>query len=330
MAANSAQGHASRVGQFYSSVEQGMDKREESRILRMRKFNNFIKSILINLYVKEGDSILDLASGKGGDLNKWGVRKVRSVVFSDVAKESVEQSKQRYNERHKGRFSASFHVADLTRVAPKEWEPPLPHEMAFDSVSCQFALHYCFESQAQCRRFVKNAAQRLKPGGFFFGCTPWSEEIIRRYRLAKKKNSNEFGNAIYKIRFEEMAEEIPTFGAKYHFKLEEQVDIAEFLVYFPVLEMICKEQGLKLILRKPFRDFFTEQIRDSSNRKLLERMDAVETVTEHGARNRKPGLTYAHGEDACGLDHDEVGTLSRQEWECASLYVVFCFQKEKY
>ena len=95
MAANSAQGHASRVGQFYSSVEQGMDKREESRILRMRKFNNFIKSILINLYVKEGDSILDLASGKGGDLNKWGVRKVRSVVFSDVAKESVEQSKER-------------------------------------------------------------------------------------------------------------------------------------------------------------------------------------------------------------------------------------------
>ena len=68
---------------------------------------------------------------------------------------------------------------------------------------------------------------------------------ILRYRLAKKKNSNEFGNAIYKIRFDEMTEEIPTFGAKYHFKLEEQVDIAEFLVYFPVLEMICKEQGLK-------------------------------------------------------------------------------------
>jgi len=95
MAARSAQGHASRVGQFYSKVEQGLDKREESRILRMRKFNNFIKSVLINMYVKQGDTILDLASGKGGDLNKWSVRKVKRVVFSDVAKESVAQSKER-------------------------------------------------------------------------------------------------------------------------------------------------------------------------------------------------------------------------------------------
>lgn len=95
MAARSAQGHASKVGQFYSSVEQGLEKREESRILKMRKFNNFIKSVLINMYVHKGDTILDLASGKGGDLNKWSVRRVKQVVFSDVAKDSVEQSKER-------------------------------------------------------------------------------------------------------------------------------------------------------------------------------------------------------------------------------------------
>ena len=44
----------------------------------MRKFNNFIKSVLINMYVKEGDVMLDLASGKGGDLNKWAARKGKS------------------------------------------------------------------------------------------------------------------------------------------------------------------------------------------------------------------------------------------------------------
>ena len=95
MAARSAQGHASKVGQFYSSVEQGQDKREDSRIVKMRKFNNFMKSTLINMYVHAGDTVLDLASGKGGDLNKWKVRKVKKVVFSDVAKESVAQSKER-------------------------------------------------------------------------------------------------------------------------------------------------------------------------------------------------------------------------------------------
>lgn len=282
------------------------------------------------MYVKQGDTILDLASGKGGDLNKWSVRKVKRVVFSDVAKESVAQSQERYRERHRNSFDASFHVADLTRDPPSAWSPPLNPNYSFDAVSCQFALHYCFESNAQCRRFIKNAASKLKPGGFFFGCTPWSEEILRRYTLAQKKGERQFGNAIYKISFDEDRNfQPPIFNAKYHFQLEEQVDIEEFLVYFPVLEDICKKEGLKLIMRKSFRDFFTQQVRDSDSKKLLERMDALETVREDGPVNRRRGLTYAHGEDACGLNYDEVGTLSRQEWECASLYVVFAFQKQK-
>ena len=36
----------------------------------------------------------------------------------------------------------------------------------------------------------------------------------------------------------------------------------------------------------------------------------METVTEHGARNRKPGLTYAHGEGTrFKLNHKTVHTL---------------------
>ena len=39
------------------------------------------------------------------------------------------------------------------------------------------------------------------------------------------------------------------------------------------------------------------------------------------------GLTYAHAEEKCGMNYDQVGSLSKQEWECASLYIVFAFQK---
>lgn len=82
-------------------------------------------------------------------------------------------------------------------------------------------------------------------------------------------------------------------------------------------------------MRKPFGTFFNEQIRDSDSKRLLEKMDGLETVKEDGPVTRRKGLTYSHGEDACGLNYDEVGTLSKQEWECASLYVVFAFQKQK-
>jgi mRNA (guanine-N7-)-methyltransferase len=82
-------------------------------------------------------------------------------------------------------------------------------------------------------------------------------------------------------------------------------------------------------MRKSFGEFFKQQVRDPDNKRLLEKMDALETVTEEGPKVRRKGLTFTHAEDVCGLDYDEVGSLSRQEWECASVYIVFAFQKEK-
>ena len=86
----------------------------------------------------------------------------------------------------------------------------------------------------------------MKSGGYFFGTTIWSEELIRRLREAKKNGKTEFGNEIFSIKFpREHQDPPPVFNATYHYQLEEQVNIEEFLVYFPVLEEICKENGLK-------------------------------------------------------------------------------------
>jgi mRNA (guanine-N7-)-methyltransferase len=52
-------------------------------------------------------------------------------------------------------------------------------------------------------------------------------------RLAK---SHEFSNEVFRIRFETEEEELPLFGAKYYFQLEEVVNCPEFLVHFPTLE----------------------------------------------------------------------------------------------
>ena len=78
-------------------------------------------------------------------------------------------------------------------------------------------------------------------------------EIRFRYRHAKKVDrKEEFGNSVYKVAFARGARDPPPiFGATYHFQLEEQVNVEEFLVFQPVFEDICKEYGLECKLFCP-------------------------------------------------------------------------------
>src|SRR5437016_5278429 len=63
---------SSNVERHYNEKrEEGREKRMKSRILRLRNFNNWTKSVLIGKYTKNGDVVLDIGCGKGGDLIKW-------------------------------------------------------------------------------------------------------------------------------------------------------------------------------------------------------------------------------------------------------------------
>jgi mRNA (guanine-N7-)-methyltransferase len=61
--------------EFYDAQDQeNIEAREYSEVIFLRKFNNWIKSVLINKYCNLSGpkpSIFDLCSGKGGDLPKW-------------------------------------------------------------------------------------------------------------------------------------------------------------------------------------------------------------------------------------------------------------------
>ena len=51
-------------------------------------------------------------------------------------------------------------------------------EQLFDLVSCQFSFHYCFESLPQAECMMRNAAECLRPGGFFIGTIPNANDIV--------------------------------------------------------------------------------------------------------------------------------------------------------
>ncbi|OTF78854.1 mRNA cap guanine-N7 methyltransferase-like protein [Euroglyphus maynei] len=296
----------------------------------MRNFNNWVKSIIIRDTIKLLRSeredknnnefiVHDLACGKGGDLTKYEKSGITHFIGSDIASVSIEHCKERYGNSRK-HFKAEFINADCSReiIRDKLSDPNIL--VSFHSIIV--------------RTMVRNASECLKIGGIFCGTMPDSMEVMRRL---KESGTNQFGNDVYSIKFDKTYDEmiaagISLFGARYNFHLEEVVDCPEFLVYFPIMEEICEDYGLKLIFKKRFDEFYEENREGDDNLQLLNFMEALEKYPPKD-RERPMGKPedYRHIreylQNSSGQVINTIGTLSKSEWEAATLYLVFSFRK---
>lgn len=127
----------------------------------------------------------------------------------------------------------------------------------------------------------------------------------------RSSENKSFGNDVYRVTYElDDLDTVPLFGAKYNFHLEGVVDCPEFLVYFPMLEKyekllvllkyqivqctsklsyvlnkvflfeivlrLAEDYGMKLLYRKSFAEFFSENAEKGEYRGLLNRMQGLE------------------------------------------------------
>ncbi|KAM4688953.1 mRNA cap guanine-N(7) methyltransferase [Discoglossus pictus] len=299
------EGHASKVAAHYNELQEcGLAARSQSRIFYLRNFNNWMKSALIGEFIdrvrqkkKRDLTVLDLGCGKGGDLLKWKKAGIDTLVCTDIAEVSVKQCEQRYNDmkrrcRNDYIYNAEFVTADSTKelLSDKLRNP----NITFDICSCQFVYHYSFETYEQADMMLKNACERLCPGGYFIGTTPDGFELVKRLEAS---DTDSFGNDVYTVKFQEKGQ-YPLFGCKYDFSLEGVVNVPEFLVYFPMLVEMAKKYNMKLIYKKTFQDFFEEKVKNEEQKMLLKKMQALE------------------------------GTLSKSEWDATSIYLLFAFEKQ--
>lgn len=79
-------------------------------------------------------------------------------------------------------YTADFITADCSKELLTSH---YTNKMAFDLCSCQFSLHYSFESYDQAHMMMRNACERLRPNGYFIGTTTNSHEIMKRLRKSK-------------------------------------------------------------------------------------------------------------------------------------------------
>lgn len=141
---------ASLVAEHYNArPNTDVAARSESRIIALRSFNNWVKSVLIGKFAAgnsparrhpsdphapRGIKVLDMGCGKGGDLMKWDKAGVQDYfglgaasfaprahsqlicAQSDIASVSIEQARQRYSSMNRPRFLALFETADCFQV----------------------------------------------------------------------------------------------------------------------------------------------------------------------------------------------------------------------
>ncbi|GAB2258786.1 hypothetical protein Droror1_Dr00014946 [Drosera rotundifolia] len=298
------------VADHYSArSNQTLEEREASPIIHLKKLNNWIKSVLIQLYTRPGDAVLDLACGKGGDLIKWDKARVGYYVGIDIAEGSIEDCRTRYNgdadqnqRRKKFTFPARLICGDCFEAY---LDKVLVDDAPFDVCSCQFAMHYSWSTEARAWRALENVSKLLRPGGIFIGTMPDANVIIKKLREAE---GLAFGNSVYWVRFDdEFAEKkfnlSSPFGIKYKFHLEDAVDCPEWIVPFHIFKEMAEKCGFELVFVKNSHTFVDEYL------KIPEYVDLMRRLGALGDGNR------------------DQSTLSRDEWEAAYLYLSFVLRK---
>ncbi|KAK1351122.1 mRNA cap guanine-N7 methyltransferase [Hamiltosporidium tvaerminnensis] len=246
-----------KIATHYDKIQKKtISERKNSKIINIITTNNFIKTILLNKYIKERMDVLDMGCGKGGDLQKYKYLRIKNYLGCDISEESIKEAEKRYL-NIKDKYKAEFMLLDV-------YCQEINLNRSFDIISSQFSLHYGFRNSVTIDNLVKNISLHLRENGYFIATIPDKVTLLNRL----KKYGNNYGNEFYKISFKiEKNEEL----SEYLFTLDGAVDSCpEYLLDCEILKSKFKNENIHLIEEKSFLNFFNENIRINKN--LYERM----------------------------------------------------------
>lgn len=228
---------------------QSRSQRAQSYFYNMRRFHNNVKRQLYDKYTKNIDKLLDLACGKGGDLDKWVSNNIKHVVGYDIDEKSILEAQRRVRDyKSPINTQVEVYVKDLSKNV-------IEGNKDCDVVTSMFAFHYFFETEETFNTIMKSIDNNLKDGGYFMGAM-FDGESLRRvlkngdYTLMDK-NEVKFNINVYKPLTDN------PFGNKIGVYLKDTVldePMDEYVVYFDKFVDIMKSRGYELINTKMFNE----------------------------------------------------------------------------
>ena len=291
------------VSSKYNKVE---NRTEETKIKKLRDFNNWIKMSLINIFCPINANVFDICGGKGGDIRKYRFKKVNNYVLFDNANLSIKEAKVRVG-KLENNIKAKNYIIETVNCFTEDITKKIPKDLQFDFVSCQFAIHYAFDNIKHIKRLFKNITTRLKEGGIFVGTTVDDKKLFEHL---KKSDNLEFGNELYNVRFEQK-NNFKTIGTKYYFTLTEAIpNIPEYLVRFKLFKKVANKYGLKLLYKKSFKEC---------------KETLFNFAYEYDLNKRVKDTIF----NSIKTGYNRIGNIPENQWEICDIYYIFVFEKIK-
>jgi SAM-dependent methyltransferase len=193
----------------------------------MKNFHNlYVKKKLIVGTSKQGDTLIDFACGKAGDLPKWIAAKLAFVFGIDISKDNLENrldgacarflkmkksnknvpyalfvngnsafnikdGSAMLNDRAKQITAAVFGKGDKDseKIGKGVARQYGKGSDGFNVSSCQFAIHYFFENPDTLKGFLKNLAECTKHNGYFIGTCYDGKLVFNKLKKTKTGES---------------------------------------------------------------------------------------------------------------------------------------------
>ena len=137
---------------------------------KMRNFHNRIKETLYNKYICNSQYLLELCSGKGGDLHKWCNNNVSNVYGYDICEQSITECRRRVTSASatvkNNNYNYNFYNLDLCET--NSYKTIMYHSKnIFNNICCQFGVHYFFKSEKSFGSLLDILDNCLNEFGYF-------------------------------------------------------------------------------------------------------------------------------------------------------------------
>ena len=259
-------------------------KRHESTLHEaQRSYNSYVKSRIFNQF-RGTKTCMDLASGKGQDLFRYGTNNFEKLLFLEIDRTALIELVNRKHDYSYNRRGSNMEILlqqiDLNKpyrenIEKIELSNLIIPNNGFNVIMCNLAFHYFISTTSSVINIGKFINNYLKPGGRFVFTAfdgikivklleehkgEWNSSIKGKYSIRKLYNDNVISNVGQKIELL-----LPFSGGNYY---------SEYIVNIEYISKEFKKLGMTLEVNDSYLNFINDyKVNKNNTNKIMDNDD---------------------------------------------------------